>query len=72
MGWDSWIDADVRFYWGVGGFMIIVFVSALATVAALDLVTIDRRAIPLAIGFSLFMIVYFVSVAVLRLEPDGH
>lgn len=51
-------------------FLILVFVVAIAAAARFDLATIDRRIIPLAVGFFLFMGVYFVSVSVLRLEPD--
>lgn len=66
----DFLDSDLRFWYAIGGFLILVYVLALTLAAHLNVTTIDRRVLPLTVGFFLFMFVYFVSVSVLRLEPD--
>ncbi|THE63892.1 hypothetical protein D8Y22_16350 [Salinadaptatus halalkaliphilus] len=62
--------ADIRFYYGIGAFMIVVYGGAIAAAVLLDLAVVDRRLVPLTVGFLLFMLVYFVSISVQRLEPS--
>lgn len=70
MGLREYFESDLRFYYAVGVFVILVFVSGLAVVAVLELAVIDTRLIPLIVGFFLFMFVYFISVSVQALEPN--
>ncbi|AFZ71918.1 hypothetical protein [Natronobacterium gregoryi] len=67
----EYVDSDRRFYYAVGVFVMLVFVGAIAVSSILDLVTIDRRLVPLAVGFFLFLFVYFVSIRVQALEPES-
>ncbi|WP_207591591.1 hypothetical protein [Halomontanus rarus] len=70
MGIQDHFESDLRFYYAVGGFVILVFVSGIAVLTLLDLLVIDHRLIPLTVGFFLFMFVYFISISVQALEPD--
>ncbi|WP_323173260.1 hypothetical protein [Natrialba sp. PRR66] len=71
MGIQEYFESDIRFYYAVGVFVMLVFVSGIAVTAILDLAVIDRRLIPLCVGFFLFMFVYFISVSIQTLEPDS-
>ncbi|ELY99997.1 hypothetical protein [Natrialba aegyptia] len=71
MGIQRYFESDLRFYYAVGGFVILVFISGIAVLAILELAVIDQRLIPLIVGFFLFMFVYFISVSVQALEPDS-
>ncbi|ELY99879.1 hypothetical protein, partial [Natrialba aegyptia] len=55
MGIQEYFESDIRFYYAVGVFVMLVFVSGIAVTAILDLAVIDRRLIPLCVGFFLFM-----------------
>ncbi|PGF18374.1 hypothetical protein CP556_15155 [Natrinema sp. CBA1119] len=70
MGIREYFESDLRFYYAVGVFVILVFVSGIAIVGVLELAAIDARLIPLIVGFFLFMFVYFISVSVQALEPN--
>ncbi|MFB1065091.1 hypothetical protein [Natrinema sp. H-ect4] len=70
MGIREYFESDLRFYYAVGVFVILVFVSGIAIVGVLGLAVIDARLIPLIVGFFLFMFVYFISVSVQALEPN--
>lgn len=63
-------ESDLRFYYAIGVFIILVYTTAVAVAAITDLATIDRRIVPLTVGFFLFMLVYFISISVQLLEPD--
>lgn len=65
----EYFDSDVRFYYAIGVFVILVYVIGIAIIALLELVVIDHRLIPLTVGFFLFMGVYFISISVQLLEP---
>ncbi|RQG92940.1 hypothetical protein EA462_01600 [Natrarchaeobius halalkaliphilus] len=63
------LNSDTGFYYAIGAFTIAVFVVAviaLSVVAPSGIGT--RELIGLVGGFVLFMLVYFVSVTVHRLE----
>ena len=63
------LESDVGFYYAVGAFTIAVFVAGLAVLAVIAPAGIGARELGgLVIGFLLFMLVYFVSVTVHRLE----
>lgn len=70
MGIREYFESDLRFYYAVGVFVILVFVSGIAVVGVLELAVIDAQLIPLIVGFFLFMFVYFISVSVQALEPN--
>lgn len=70
MGIREQFESDLRFYYAIGAFIILVYVLGIAITALLDLAAIDRRLIPLTVGFLMFMLVYFISVSVQRLEPN--
>lgn len=70
MGIREYFESDLRFYYAVGVFVILVFVSGIAIVGVLGLAVIDARLIPLIVGFFLFMFVYFISVSVQALESN--
>ena len=70
MGLREHFESDIRFYYAIGVFIILVYSTAVAAAAILDLAVIDRRLIPLTVGFFLFMFVYFISISVQLLEPD--
>ncbi|MFC6717764.1 hypothetical protein ACFQGT_09000 [Natrialbaceae archaeon GCM10025810] len=64
-------ESDLRFYVAIGVFLILIYVVGIVAAAILGLAVIDRRIIPLTVGFFLFMFVYFISISVQALEPDG-
>lgn len=63
--------SDIRFYYAIGIFLILVYSVGVTAAAVMDLAIIDRRIIPLTVGFFLFMFVYFISISVQLLEPDS-
>lgn len=63
-------ESDIRFYYAVGGFIILVYSAAIATAALLDLAIVDRRLLPLTVGFFLFMLVYFIAISAQLLEAE--
>ncbi|WP_339102539.1 hypothetical protein [Haloterrigena salinisoli] len=71
MGIQEYFESDLRFYYAIGVFVMLVYVLGIALSALLDLAVIDHRLIPLTVGFFLFMFVYFISVSVQALEPDS-
>ena len=71
MGIQEHFESDLRFYYAVGVFVILVFIVGIVVSAVLELAVIDQRLIPLVVGFFLFMFVYFISVSVQALEPDS-
>lgn len=70
MGIREHFESDLRFYYTIGAFIILVYCTAVAAATILDLAIIDRRLIPLTVGFFIFMLVYFVSISVQLLEPN--
>lgn len=70
MGLQDHFESDIRFYYAIGIFIILVYLGGIAAAAVLELAVIDRRLIPLTVGFFLFMFVYFIAISVQRLEPD--
>ncbi|MFP8952819.1 hypothetical protein ACLI4Z_07595 [Natrialbaceae archaeon A-arb3/5] len=70
MGFRDYFESDLRFYYAIGVFIILVYVGAIAAATVLGLAVIDRRIIPLTVGFFLFMLVYFISISVQALEPE--
>ncbi|WP_436347805.1 hypothetical protein [Natronorubrum sp. FCH18a] len=70
MGVTEYFESDLRFYYAIGVFVILVFVCGIAVSALLELAVIDQRLVPLVVGFFLFMFVYFISVSVQALEPN--
>lgn len=63
-------ESDIRFYYAIGVFFILVYITAIAAAAIMELAIIDRRLIPLTVGFFMFLFVYFISISVQLLEPD--
>lgn len=70
MSFREHFDSDIRFYYAVGIFIILIYSAAIAAAAIMDLAVIDSRLLPLTVGFFLFMFVYFISISVQLLEPD--
>lgn len=66
----EYFESDIRFYYAIGAFVILVYIIGIAIIALLELTAIDRRLIPLTVGFFLFMGVYFISISVQLLEPN--
>ncbi|WP_339105114.1 hypothetical protein [Haloterrigena salinisoli] len=63
------LESDTGFYVAVGLFTILVFLGGLVVLAVSDPSGIGAAELGgLVVGFSLFMIVFFASVAVHRLE----
>lgn len=68
----QYLESDLGFYYGVGIFVIAVFVLGMAAVAIIDPDDVGTvELVGLAGGFFVFMLVYFISVSVQRLE-DGE
>lgn len=68
----EYLESDLGFYYAVGAFVIAVFVLGLAAVAIIDPDGVGTvELVGLAGGFFVFMLVYFISVSVQRLE-DGE
>lgn len=70
MSFREHFDSDIRFYYVVGIFIILVYSASIAAAAIMDVTVIDSRLLPLTVGFFLFMFVYFISISVQLLEPD--
>ncbi|RQH00735.1 hypothetical protein [Natrarchaeobius oligotrophus] len=67
----SYFESDTGFYYAVGAFTIGVFVAAVAALAAVGPSGVGTRELAgLVGGFVLFMLVYFVSITVHRLEES--
>ncbi len=65
----EYLESDTGFYYAVGVFTILVFILALAVLAMVTPGGIGATELGgLVIGFFLFMLVFFVSVTVHRLE----
>ncbi|RQG95183.1 hypothetical protein [Natrarchaeobius chitinivorans] len=65
----SFLESDTGFYVAIGAFTVVVFVVGLVALAFVSPGGIGTRELGgLVVGFALFMLVYFVSVAVHRLE----
>lgn len=63
------LESDTAFYYAVGLFTIAVFCGALAVLALVTPGGVGAVELGgLLVGFLLFMLVYFVSIAVHRLE----
>ncbi|SFC66144.1 hypothetical protein SAMN05444422_11397 [Halobiforma haloterrestris] len=62
------LESDRGFYYAVGLFTIGIFAAGLAALAAFGPGVGARELGGLVVGFLLFMLVYFVSIAVRRLE----
>ncbi|WP_265109671.1 hypothetical protein [Halosolutus halophilus] len=69
----EFLETDTGFYYAIGLFIIAVFCVGLAALAIVDPDAVgSRELVGLVGGFFLFMLVYFVSVTVHRLEErDG-
>lgn len=70
MGLRKYFESDLRFYYAIGIFIIVVYCTVVLTTASMGLATVDRRIIPLTVGFFIFMFVYFISISIQALEPD--
>ncbi len=67
------LESDTGFYYTVGAFTVAVFVIGLAIVGVTNPEAIGtRELVGFVVGFFLFMLVYFVSVSVRRLEGSGR
>ena len=65
----EFLESDTGFYYAIGLFTIVVFLGALGVLAVVNPRGIGATELGgLVVGFSLFMLVYFVSVTVHRLE----
>jgi hypothetical protein len=68
----SLLESDTGFYYAIGAFTTLVFVFGLAALALVNPGGVGARELGgLVVGFFLFMLVYFVSITVHRLE-DGE
>lgn len=67
----EYLESDTGFYYAVGAFTTLVFVVALVALAAINPGGIGaRELVGLVVGFFLFILVYFVSITVHRLEES--
>ncbi|MDF9747417.1 hypothetical protein [Natrinema salsiterrestre] len=65
----SFFESDLGFYYGVGVFIIGVFVVGMATFAVLNPGGVGTvELVGLSGGFFLFMLVYFIAISIQRLE----
>lgn len=73
--WDhlwGYLESDTGFYYAVGVFTALVFVVGLAALVATTPGIATRELAGFIVGFFLFILVYFVSLFVHRLEGgDG-
>ena len=68
----QYLESDLGFYYAVGVFVIAVFVLGMGAVAIISPDGVGTvELVGLAGGFFVFMLVYFISVSVQRLE-DGE
>ena len=69
----EYLESDTGFYYAVGVFTILVFLLALAVLAMINPGGIGAIELGgLVVGFFVFMLVFFVSVAVHRLEERNE
>jgi len=69
----QYLESDLGFYYGVGAFIIAIFVIGLVAVAVIDPDGVGTvELVGLAGGFFVFMLVYFISVSVQRLEDSEN
>ncbi len=67
----GYLESDLGFYYAFGAFIIAVFVVGLAAFALLNPAGVGTiELVGLSGGFFVFMLVYFISISVQRLE-DG-
>ena len=67
----QYFESDTRFYLAVGALTVAIFAVGIAVLALRDPDTIGtRELVGFVVGFLLFMLVYFVSLAVYRLEES--
>lgn len=67
----EYLESDIGFYYAVGGFMIAVFVLGMVAIAVINPEGVGTvELVGLSGGFLVFMLVYFISISVQRLE-DG-
>ncbi|QSX00874.1 hypothetical protein [Haloterrigena alkaliphila] len=65
----AFLESDTGFYYAIGLFVTVVFLGGLAVLAVVNPGGIGATELGgLVVGFALFMLVYFVSVTVHRLE----
>ncbi|QLK24746.1 hypothetical protein HYG81_11530 [Natrinema zhouii] len=63
------LETDIGFYYAFGGFLIAIFVLGLAVVAVIDPAGVRTvELIGLSGGFFMFILVYFISISIQRLE----
>lgn len=69
----EFLETDTGFYYAIGAFTIAVFLVSIAVLAIATPGGVGSRGlVGLVVGFALFMVVFFVSIAVHRLEGrDG-
>ncbi|QFU81918.1 hypothetical protein [Natronorubrum aibiense] len=69
----AFFESDTGFYYVIGLFTIVVFLVGLAALAVINPSGIGAVELGgLVVGFLIFMLVYFVSISVHRLEErDG-
>lgn len=72
MGFKDAVAPDTHFYAMIGGLLILIYIVAISTAVWRGLVGVDRQLIPFIAGFFVFILIYFIAVLTLRLEPDGH
>ena len=69
----EYLESDTGFYYAVGVFTILVFLLALAVLAMINPGGIGAIELGgLLVGFFVFMLVFFVSVTVHRLEDRNE
>ncbi|QLG50092.1 hypothetical protein [Natrinema halophilum] len=67
----EYLESDIGFYYAVGVFMIAVYVVGMVAFAVISPGSVGTvELVGLSGGFLLFMLVYFISISVQRLE-DG-
>ena len=70
----EFLESDTGFYYAIGVFTILVFLIALGLLAMVTPGGVGTAELAgLIVGFFLFMVVYFISITVHRLEErDGQ
>ncbi|GAB7018792.1 hypothetical protein [Halostagnicola bangensis] len=65
----SVLESDTKFYYAVGVLTIAVFILSIAAVTTLNSIRLGSQGLfGLLVGFGFFMLVFFVSIAIHRLE----
>lgn len=63
------LESDTGFYYAIGVFTTLIFIGALSALAMVNPSGVGaRELVGLVVGFCLFMLVYFISISVHRLE----